>query len=235
MLKLPGVLSCSLTRLSGHAAVYTSTVASSSSSSPLPLAPSSSSANVTGGRPGGQDRGTYTSVYRLVAVLSVPAPLLAVNASNVDAGRYERDTGRYFDDGVRQSHRVEEEARASSVSERENDDSIYSTAENGHRYLAAAAAAGGDWLSSSSKIAANGMGRATIGERPGPQGQWPKPEAVAGNDAVWTAITAAYHPDGTRKTAGVREVVEAVQGLGYGARLEGHDGADANSMETSQV
>lgn len=58
----------------------------------------------------------------------------------------------------------------------------------------------------------------------------PPPDA-----AVWAAFRDVYDVDGKKKTAGVRDVVEAVQRLGYGARLEVQGRSDAGAMEASQV
>lgn len=60
---------------------------------------------------------------------------------------------------------------------------------------------------------------------------------------VWEALSAAYEYDGDgaprgsrRKVAGVRDVLEAVMGLGYGAVLVGAEGGgDSGAMEASQV
>lgn len=58
-----------------------------------------------------------------------------------------------------------------------------------------------------------------------------------GDDAVWEALQAAYDATGRRRHSGVREVLEAVRGLGYGARVvsNGGGGSDASAMEASQV
>ncbi|CAN0543275.1 unnamed protein product, partial [Ectocarpus sp. 12 AP-2014] len=53
----------------------------------------------------------------------------------------------------------------------------------------------------------------------------------------WDALRSAFHSSGRRRHAGVRDVLEAVRGLGYEARAiaEGGGGTDANSMQASQV
>ncbi|CAN0044291.1 unnamed protein product, partial [Ectocarpus sp. 8 AP-2014] len=57
------------------------------------------------------------------------------------------------------------------------------------------------------------------------------------DDAVWDALRSAFHSSGRRRHAGVRNVLEAVRGLGYEARAiaEGGGGTDANSMQASQA
>ena len=64
------------------------------------------------------------------------------------------------------------------------------------------------------------------------------PSSDSGSDAVWTALREAYDPEGRRKVAGVRDILEAVQGLGYEARLLGAGagaGGGASAIEFSQA
>lgn len=56
------------------------------------------------------------------------------------------------------------------------------------------------------------------------------------DDAVWEALQEAYDARGRRRRSGGREVLEAVRGLGYGARVAaGGGGSDASAVEASQV
>lgn len=55
------------------------------------------------------------------------------------------------------------------------------------------------------------------------------------DDDVWSALRAAHDVKGRRKVAGVRDVLEAVRALGYGARVSGEAEGGANAMEASQV
>lgn len=52
---------------------------------------------------------------------------------------------------------------------------------------------------------------------------------------VVEVFAAAFDGDGRPKVAGVRDIVEAVQGLGYGARLNGQVESAGSQMEASQV
>lgn len=58
-----------------------------------------------------------------------------------------------------------------------------------------------------------------------------------GDDAVWEALRSAFHPSGRQRHAGVRDVLEAVRGLGFEARAiaDGGGSTDANAMQASQV
>ncbi|CAN0118627.1 unnamed protein product, partial [Ectocarpus fasciculatus] len=58
-----------------------------------------------------------------------------------------------------------------------------------------------------------------------------------GDDAVWEALRSAFHPSGRRRHAGVRDVLEAVRGLGFEARAiaDGGGSTDANAMQASQA
>lgn len=55
------------------------------------------------------------------------------------------------------------------------------------------------------------------------------------DDHVWDALRAAHDATGRRKAAGARDVLEAVRGLGYGARVCGEAEGGAGAMEASQV
>lgn len=61
------------------------------------------------------------------------------------------------------------------------------------------------------------------------------PMSGSGSDAIWAALGEAYNGEGKRRFSGVRDVFEAVRGLGYGTRVLGSGTGDALMMEASQA
>lgn len=61
------------------------------------------------------------------------------------------------------------------------------------------------------------------------------PLSGSGSDAIWAALGEAYDGEGKRRFSGVRDVLEAVRGLGYDVRVLGSGTGDALTMEASQA
>lgn len=149
------------------------------------------------------------SVYRLAAVLSPQPPLPTVMTTGPKKTVRSNSTGHYSANGS-----------SSSASNYSGDDDQ-------------APAARASYIFGSGDRDGNkeeGMHDAILRNQGGRTGG-----DDDGDVAVRAVFDAVYSRDGRRKVAGVRDVVEEVEGLGYGARLCARDEGGASAMETSQV